>query len=84
MRLSTRQMVGVGLSGLSLLTGILLQALTGSVVDVRTVHEDRLPNSAVALDIAVVGLHWKTAIPLGAVFAVGLVSLAWPTRRLSP
>jgi hypothetical protein len=72
--------MGVALMGASILAAVLVQLPSGSVLDTRTVREDKLPSGAVA-SVIVVDFHLRYGIPLAAGFAVGLGCLAWPPRR---
>jgi hypothetical protein len=80
MCITSRHKIGLALMATSVLAAILTQLLTGRLVEVRTVREDKLPSGVVASEI-VLDCHWRYGIPMTACFALGLICFVWPSRR---
>ena len=80
MNFKKRQLVGMALMAASVLAAILIQAFTGRVLEFHTIHTDFIPPSTIASDDLII-FHWRYTVPLGAIFVIGLVCLAWPTRK---
>jgi uncharacterized membrane protein len=80
MKIKKRQMAGVALMTASALTAIFIQAFTGRVLELHSIHTDFIPPNAIATDSVIV-FHWEYTIPLAAAFVIGLVCCAWPTRK---
>lgn len=74
------QKAGVALIAASVLAAIFIQAFAGRVVEFHEVHTDFISPNAIATDSVIV-FHWRYAIPLAALFAIGLVFCAWPARK---
>ena len=73
-------MIGMSLMAGSVVAAILIQAFTGRVLEFHTIHTDFVPPSAVAA-FDFITFHCRYIVPLGAIFVIGLVCLAWPTRK---
>ena len=80
MCITNRHKVGLVLMATSVIAAILIQLLTGRLVEARTIHEDKLSSGAVASEI-VLGFHWQYGIPISACFALGLICFVWPSRK---
>ena len=80
MKISKRQTAGVALMVASALAAIFIQTFTGSVLEFHSIHTNLIPPNTIATDSVMV-FHWRYAVPLTVVFAVGLVCCAWPTRK---
>ena len=80
MNIRKRQMIGLVLMAVTVLTAIVIQTLTGRVLEFHAVHTDFVAPNAIATDSVIV-FHWRYAVPLAVAFAVGLVCSAWPARK---
>ena len=80
MNIRKRQMIGLVLMAATVLAAIVIQSLTGQVLEFHSVHTDFVAPNAIATDSVIV-FHWRYAVPLAVGFAVGLICSAWPTRK---
>jgi len=80
MNLKKRQMLGLMLMAATVVAAIVIQALTGRVLELHSIHTDFVSPNTIVTDSVIV-FHWRYAVPLAAAFAVGLICSAWPTRK---
>ena len=84
MHIKTRRKVGWLVVGVSILTAVAIQLLTGAVVQARTVREDKLqsgPDFAVVTSEIALTINPHYAVPLATCCLLGLACLAWPSRK---
>jgi len=81
MKLKKRQIVGVALMAASALAAIFIQVFTGRVLDFHTIPTDHASSDAGVIGMDMIVFHSRYVIPLAAMFVIGLVFCAWPTRK---
>jgi hypothetical protein len=80
MNIKTRKLIGVAFMAASIVAAILIQTLTGHVFESHTTRTDNLSPKVTVSAIEIV-YNWRYAVPLAAVFVIGLVCWAWPRRK---
>jgi hypothetical protein len=80
MNIKKRKMLGLVLMAVTVLAAIVIQALTGRVLEFDVAHTDFVSPNTIATDSVIV-FHWRYAVPLAAAFVIGLVCCVWPTRK---
>ena len=76
--------VGFALLALPLLAAVVIQLWSGNVVSFGTpqvISENRSEHLIVIVNTVDVAFHWKTIIPLLAVFAIGVVCLIIANKK---
>ena len=78
-----RQWIGLLILGVSVLTAAGIQVFTGAVVQARTIREDNFQGAKFSMttSVAALTLNPRYAFPLAACCLMGLVCLAWPSRK---
>ncbi len=83
MHLKKRQWFGLLVLGASVLTAVAIQVFTGAVAQARTIREDKFegPNFSATASVEALTFDLRYAVPLAACCLLGLVCLAWPSRK---
>jgi hypothetical protein len=69
-KIKKRQMIGMALMAASVVAAILIQAFTGLVLEIHTIHTDSIVSDGFII------FHWRYAIPLAAVFNIGFRTIS--------